>query len=88
MIRTFYGILGWGFKQLSGLFRYWLLFLVVAFFLSPVGPHLRWEYQYRDLLGRRHYVSCTYLGSRGFVFANGTGNCPFIIILDSRQRGG
>lgn len=72
-------------RGLSLLLGHWKLVLVAAFFLSPIGPHLRWSYVYRDGGGPRADVRCTYLGSRGFVTPSLAPDCPVIAILDSRQ---
>ena len=71
----------------SDLLQCWPLILIAAFFLSPVGPHLRWEYAFREVYGDRVYLGCTYLGSRGFVTpAYGTlDGCPVIAWLDARE---
>lgn len=61
---------------------YWKLALLAAFFLSGWGPHLRWEYTYRDVYGHRSYISCTYLGPRGFITPQ-RDDCPFIALLES-----
>ncbi len=76
------------------IFRRWPLLLVIAFFASPIGPHLLFSYEYRgpytDMFSYRSYTRCTYLGSRGFVDAPLTPDCPWIAFIDSRksaQRG-
>ena len=72
-------------KLISALLQRWPLVLVLAFFLSPVGPHVRWEYTYRDVYGVRSYGSCDYMGSRGRITPYGPSDCPFIAWLDSRE---
>lgn len=64
-------------RGLAGLLGQWPLLLVVLFFLSPVGPHLRITYS---------PISCDYLGSHGFVHIRGD-RCPLIAIIDSRTQG-
>ncbi len=74
-------------RLIGGMLGYWKLALIALFFLSPVGPHLRWEYTYRgdrDPFCQRSYTSCTYLGSRGFITPAITVDCPFII-LNARE---
>lgn len=71
-------------KFIARLLQHWPLLVVIAFFVSPVGPHVRWEYAYRDVYGVRSYVSCDYMGSRGRVTPYGLTDCPFIAWLDSR----
>ena len=84
MIRAIFGVLGWLLKQIGGLFRFWPLVLIAVFFISPVGPHLRWEYTYTDVYGRRVFHACTYLGARGFIITDGYPDCPFVAVLDTR----
>lgn len=71
-------------RMIGGLLNHWPLAVVALFFLSPVGPHLRWEYTYRGYGDYRSYVSCTYLGSRGFVTPIFMDDCPMVAWLDSR----
>ena len=72
-------------KLMAGLLQHWPLLAVIAFFVSPVGPHIRWEYAYRDVYGVRSYISCDYMGSRGRITPYGPSDCPFIAWLDSRE---
>lgn len=76
-------------RMLSGLFRllgyalsHWKLALLVALFVSPVTPYMRWEYRYNDIYGRRIYMDCTYLGIGGIIMPDYVEHCPFIILLD------
>lgn len=64
---------------------HWKLALVILVFASPVGPHLRWEYAYRETHGHRSYLRCTYLGSRGFITPDVAPDCPVIAFLDARE---
>jgi len=78
-------VLGGSARFISGLVGHWKLAALVIFFLSPVGPHLRWEYQYtQGYNGYRAYQSCTYLGSRGFITPDYVEGCPFVAWLDAR----
>ncbi len=64
----------------------WPLLLLVVFFISPVGPHLRWTYSYQDFgINTRVYYRCQYLGSRGFLYYMHGDTCPFITIIDRRS---
>lgn len=65
--------------------RHWKLALVIAFFASPIGPHLRMTYTYQEGYGQRVYLDCTYLGSRGFIRPNPVAGCPVIAFLDARR---
>lgn len=78
-----YGFFGGFFRLLGWLVKQWKLVLIAAFFLSPYGPHLRYEYTYREAYGHRAYLSCTYLGSRGFVTPAYVEGCPIFIMLDA-----
>ena len=69
---------------IGAILNHWKLLAVIAFLASPVGPHLRLEYQYRDVYGHRAFVSCTYLGSRGFFTPDYVEDCPVIAWLDAR----
>lgn len=78
--------LGAAVSRLIGLLLdHWKLALVIVFFVSPIGPHLRVEYTYRDAYGQRVYLGCTYLGSRGFITPDTVPECPFFAFLDARE---
>ena len=79
------GVMAAIFRMISGVLEYWKLALVAAFFLSPIGPHLRWEYQYRDVYGHKVFVNCTYLGARGFITPDFLEDCPVVAIFDTRS---
>ena len=72
-------------RLVSLVFEHWKLALIAAFFLSPVGPHLRITYSYNETYGQVSYLACTYLGSRGFVQLGLGGECPVIAFLDARD---
>ena len=73
-------------RALGNLLERWPLVVLIAFFASPIGPHIRWEYSYFGPSEARIYVSCTYLGSRGFITpADLPPVCPAIIVLDARR---
>ena len=84
---TMFSILGGLVRGLSAFFSRWPLLALAVLALSPVGPHVRWEYSYVDLgNGARHYTSCTYFGSRGLITPpHLTPECPGIVILDARK---
>lgn len=64
----------------------WPLILILAFFISPVGPHLRWSYTYHDAgLNNRIYHACVYLGSRGYVDYKRGYTCPLVTMIDRRK---
>ncbi len=67
----------------SRIFKAWPLILVTAFFLSPVGPHLLWEYQYRGSPDVR--FNCSYIGARGLIYPGYVRGCPYIAWLDARD---
>jgi hypothetical protein len=56
------------------------ILFIVGLFLLPETPHLRWQYQYRDIGNSRVYVSCDYIGINGMVVSI-TDRCPFIAFL-------
>ena len=67
----------------------WWVILLIAFLLSPTGPHMLWSYQYKQfggLGGSKTYYDCHYIGPRGSISPRVKGNCPFLIFIDSRKR--
>lgn len=87
--RLFAGI-AYLFRKISSMVRRMpFLTLLIIFFASPIGPHLLFSYEYRgpkgDIFSYRSYTRCTYLGSRGFVDAPLTPDCPWIAFIDSRK---
>ena len=79
------GLIGSILKGLGGLIQNWPLMAIMAFFVSPVGPHLRWQYSYYDGFGSRSYIECSYWGSRGLVEARTPRGCPVVIWHDARR---
>ena len=74
------------FRGMAGVFSAWPLLLIVFVIVSPIGPHVLWEYSYRDFRdGYRVYYSCTYFGSRGPVDYMHGDDCPLIAIIDRRH---
>lgn len=75
-------------KIFAALLERWPLVLVGAFLISPIGPHMYWSGEYREVFGSRVYTSCTYIGSRGHVqldFRHFNDTCPIFMWLDSRK---
>ena len=74
-----------GARMASGLVDLWAIALIVALVASPIGPHLRWSYQYHQYgNGARSFVGCNYVGSREMITPNLAPRCPLIVFLDSR----
>ncbi len=76
------------FRRIGRFFKHKpMALLLIAFFVSPIGPHLRFEYEYRSFgsNGYRIHTRCTYLGSRGFVDVPLMPECPWFAFVDSRQ---
>ena len=71
-------------RGLVSLLSVWPLLLVSAFFVSPVGPHLLWDYLYEQRGSYRFMHACRYIGSRGFVYSQHMGECPYVTIIDQR----
>ena len=72
-------------RALASVVRLWPLALIGLFVLSPVGPHMRWQYTYHEYGLHRVYTACEYLGSSGFVeYMDREGNCPFFTVIDRR----
>ncbi|MBT3011724.1 MAG: hypothetical protein KME41_08375 [Candidatus Thiodiazotropha sp. (ex Lucina pensylvanica)] len=74
-------------RVLAALLALWPFLLLAAAVLSPVTPHLRWEYSYREFGKQRHYTSCAYLGARGFVPYRRGSDCPLVVLIDLREMG-
>ena len=73
-------------RALSRLLELWPLFVIAAVLISPIGPHMRWQYIYEQRGPHRHYLDCLYLGGGGFVrYVQPNCQCPFLIVLDRRQ---
>jgi len=72
-------------RNLGSMITQWPMLLALLFFISPMGTHIRWEYQHRGSYDRPVYISCTYLGSRGFIRVPPHSDCPFIAWLDARR---
>lgn len=68
-------------QGIAGAIRLWPLALVLAIFISPISPHLRWEYTYKDFGSRRVYYHCTYLGVHGLRFYMQGDECPVVALL-------
>ena len=74
-------------RMLAALLTLWPFLLVAAIVLSPITPHLRWEYSYRELGRERLYVACDYLGARGIVPYRRGADCPLVVLIDLRKVG-
>lgn len=64
----------------------WGLIALIAMAISPISPHLRWSYRYQQhgANGPVSYVSCAYIGSRGFITPDLAPRCPLLVFIDSR----
>lgn len=71
-------------RKLGGLISIWPLLLIAALVISPVGPHLRVQYTYELRGTHRQMIDCEYLGARGFTKYIRYGECPVIVVLDTR----
>ncbi|NQW09353.1 MAG: hypothetical protein HQ481_05645 [Alphaproteobacteria bacterium] len=71
-------------RVLAWLLNRWPLLLVAAFFYLDEGPHLRVAGTYQGSRDYPRYISCTYLGSRGFVPGYMPG-CPLIVWMNARE---
>lgn len=81
-----YGLFGWLSRLISIAFDHWKVVAVAAFFISPIGPHVRWTYEYTDYYrSHRHYSYCSYIGSRGEIHPDLEPECPLFALLDSRD---
>lgn len=73
-------------RGLAGILSRWPLLLLAVFLLSPIGPHLRWQYTYEQRGSYRYMLDCKYIGSRGFVEYRAGGECPVFAIIDRKKR--
>lgn len=72
-------------RGIAELIKRWPLVVIAAFIISPIGPHLRFEYTYEERGSYRHMIHCEYLGSRGFVKIAANGECPVLRVIDRRK---
>ena len=70
----------------SRLLGKWPLLALAGLLISPVGPHLRVQYTYEMRGTYRQMLDCDYLGSRGMVSYVRYGECPLIVMLDTREH--
>ncbi|WP_456417146.1 hypothetical protein [Thiolapillus sp.] len=73
-------------RSIAGVLSCWPLLLLAAFLISPIGPHLRWQYTYEQRGSYRYMLDCKYIGSRGFVRYREGGECPVFVIIDRRKQ--
>lgn len=69
-------------RLLAMLIKAWPLALLTFVLLSPVTPHMLWEYTYTELGQHRVYQRCRYLGIRGWVNHRPGADCPFIALIN------
>ena len=84
-VRDVFGALASALHMASAVTERGPLIAAALLLLSPVGPHLRWEYQYTESAGTRFYMRCSYLGSRGLIAPAIVDNCPLLAWLDTRE---
>lgn len=76
------------FGAVSWAMKHWGLMLVVAFIVSPMGPHLRLAYSYHgDTANRYRLFNCLYVGSRGLITPDYgyMDRCPVLAWIDTRR---
>jgi type IV secretion system protein VirD4 len=61
--------------------------LLAVVIVSPVTPHLRWNYTYRNVGQHRVYVACDYIGACGVVPYRRGNACPLLVLVDLREVG-
>jgi hypothetical protein len=74
-------------RFIAGMLERWPLLLLAAVIVSPVTPHLRWNYTYRDVGQNRVYLKCDYIGVRGVVPYRRGSACPLLALIDLREVG-
>ncbi|MEO1192912.1 MAG: hypothetical protein AAFY02_14220 [Pseudomonadota bacterium] len=73
-------------RMLAYVLRHWVVFVIAAILISPVGPHLRIEYSYVPLPGGgKSMKDCRYIGAQGWVTKTFGEDCPLIAIIDTRD---
>ena len=72
-------------RVLSAAIGYWKAALILLFFLSPIGPHLRWTHAYTGSPEHPRYVRCDYIGARGLITPPFAPDCPLFVWLDARE---
>lgn len=78
-------------RMLSGIFaligkamEHWIILLMLAAYITGIGPHLRTSFAARTVYGHTSYIGCTYLGMRGFVERYAQDSCPWVVVLDDK----
>ena len=61
------------------------LLLLVAFFISPVAPHLRIQYRYLQFGTTKLMTDCDYLGPKGFIKYTKGAQCPLVVMIDIKD---
>jgi len=69
-------ILAMGLRFIARLLQLWPLLLSAMLLISPITPHLRWNYHPENTDSRQ----CDYMGVRGLKLRN-TSGCPFIAFM-------
>lgn len=75
-------------RTLSSVLKHWPLIVLAALILSPVGPHLRWQYTAIDAPSGLIYLRCHYIGARGLIadVQREIPACPLVAVIDTRRR--
>jgi len=72
-------ILAMGLRFIARLLQLWPLLLGVTLLISPITPHLRWNYHPETQAS----VQCDYLGVHGYRVRN-KNSCPFIAFISHK----
>ena len=72
-------------RGLAYLLRHWLLIVIAALVISPIGPHLLVWYSYTDYGAYKGMNECVYLGGGGLIEINDGDICPVVVIFDRRD---
>ena len=76
-----------GLRTLAHLLHHWPWLLLAAAFLSPISPHMLWQYDYiQHPGGNKLMIRCRYLGPHGFRPYKRGFDCPYFVLIDSRDE--
>lgn len=73
-------------RIVARLLTIWPLLLIAVCVISPISPHVLYQYSYIQQGSHKLKLSCRYIGARGFVFYKKQGKCPVITLIDRRER--
>lgn len=73
-------------RLFAHLLKAWPLLLILLMLLSPITPHLLWEYDYRQVGTHKYKTQCRYIGVHGLKSQPAYGDCAFIQFINTHER--